>query len=83
MPARAKSAALVLTLPLLVLSAGSVSAQSAVQVVPNEAARSVDVTVDGKPFTSYIWPTTLKKPVLYPIRTGTGTLVTRGYPLDP
>ena len=21
----------------------------------------------GKPFTSYIWPTTLKKPVLYPI----------------
>src|SRR6185436_2774737 len=52
-------------------------------VVPNEAAHRVDVTVDGKPFTSYIWPTTLKKPVLYPIRTATGTLVTRGYPLEP
>ena len=38
MPARAKYGALVLTLPLLVISAGSVSAQSRVQVVPNEAA---------------------------------------------
>ena len=35
---------------------------------PGGQAR-VDVLVDGKPFTSYIWPTSLKKPVLYPIRT--------------
>ena len=54
-----------------------------VQVVTNEASRRVDITVDGKPFTSYIWPETLKKPVLYPIRTAAGTLVTRGFPLDP
>ena len=52
-------------------------------VVRNDADRRVDVLVDGKPFTSYIWPTTLKKPVLYPIRTAAGTLVTRGFPLDP
>ena len=32
----------------------------------------VDVLIDGKPFTSYIWPTTLKKPVLYPLRPATG-----------
>jgi len=37
-----------------------------VTVAVDEAARKVDVTIDGKPFTSYIWPTTLKKPVLYP-----------------
>ena len=49
----------------------------------NEAAKRVDVTIDGKPFTSYIWPSTLKKPVLYPLRTAKGTLVTRGFPLDP
>jgi hypothetical protein len=54
-----------------------------VQVVPNESARRVDITIDGKPFTSYIWPTTLKKPVLYPLRSATGTVVTRGYPLEP
>jgi hypothetical protein len=55
----------------------------AVRIVRDDAARRVDVLVDGKPFTSYVWPTTLKKPVLYPIRSAAGTLVTRGYPLDP
>src|SRR5437868_5778584 len=54
-----------------------------VQVVPNEAERRVDVLVGGKPFTSYIYPTSLKKPVLYPLRTGSGVVVTRGYPLEP
>jgi hypothetical protein len=55
----------------------------AVQVLRKDAERRVDVVVGGQPFTSYIWPTTLKKPVLYPIRTARGTLVTRGFPLDP
>src|SRR6185503_3367648 len=54
-----------------------------VQVVPDEAGRRVDVLIDGKPFTSYIYPTTLKKPTLFPLRTAKGTLVTRGYPLEP
>jgi methane monooxygenase PmoA-like len=54
-----------------------------VQVIPNEANRRVDITIDGKPFTSYIWPTSLKKPVLYPIVTEEGVTVTRGYPLEP
>jgi Methane oxygenase PmoA len=54
-----------------------------VQVIATEAERRVDVLIGGQPFTSYIWPTTLKKPVLYPIRTAKGTLVTRGFPLDP
>lgn len=54
-----------------------------VQVVPDEAERRVDITIDGQPFTSYIWPTTLKKPVLYPLITDEGITVTRGYPLAP
>jgi hypothetical protein len=54
-----------------------------IQVMPNEAARRVDITIDGKPFTSYVWPETMKKPVLYPLRTVKGTLVTRGFPLEP
>ena len=53
-----------------------------VVVTVNEEGRRVDVSIDGKPFTSYIWPTTLKKPVLYPIRTAEGTIITRGYPLE-
>jgi hypothetical protein len=58
-------------------------AASGVEVKVNETAKRVDITIDGKPFTSYIWPSTLKKPVLYPLRTAKGALVTRGFPLDP
>src|SRR5438046_6412274 len=54
-----------------------------VEVLPNDAQRRVDVLVDGKPFTSYIYPTTLKKPTLYPLRAASGVVVTRGWPLEP
>jgi hypothetical protein len=54
-----------------------------VEVQPRAAERRVDVTVDGQPFTSYAWPERVSKPVLYPIRTARGTLVTRGFPLEP
>ncbi|GAB2593915.1 hypothetical protein GCM10027190_47700 [Spirosoma areae] len=56
-----------------------------IQLTHNEARKRVDVTVDGKPFTAYIYPgpTVLKKPVLYPIRSAGGNLITRGWPLDP
>lgn len=53
-----------------------------IRVVANEQERRVDVMIDGQPFTSYLWPTRLKKPVLYPVRTARGTIVTRGYPLE-
>ncbi len=55
----------------------------AVTVTDKPADRRVDILIDGKPFTSYIYPGTLKKPVLYPIRSAAGVLVTRGFPLDP
>ena len=59
------------------------SSTHAVQVVKNESQRRVDITIDGMPFTSYIWPTSLKKPVLYPLLADQQITVTRGYPLDP
>lgn len=49
----------------------------------DDARQRVDVTVGGHPFTAYIWPTSIKKPVLYPLRTPRGSVFTRGYPLDP
>ena len=54
-----------------------------IAVSVDDSSRRVDVTIDGQPFTSYIWPTTLKKPVLYPLRTARGTIITRGWPLEP
>src|SRR5260370_38893602 len=53
-----------------------------VTVSVNEQARRLDIAIDRQPFTSYIWPRTLKKPVLYPLRTAKGTIVTRGFPLE-
>jgi len=59
------------------------AAPKGVQVKPDTANRRVDITIDGKPFTSYIWPTTIKKPVLFPIVDADGVTLTRGYPLAP
>ncbi len=52
-------------------------------IVDKPQQRRVDILVDGKPFTSYIYPDNIMKPVLYPLRTAEGLLVTRGWPLDP
>src|SRR3954471_18832746 len=57
--------------------------ESRIAVVAKEADRRVDIFIDGTPFTSYIWPADLKKPVLYPINSARGTVVTRGFPLEP
>lgn len=65
------------------LAAGVVAQERGVRVVANEAGRRVDVTIDGLPFTSYVWPESLKTPVLFPLRTSAGTVVTRGFPLEP
>jgi len=43
----------------------------------------INVTVDGQQFTSYLFDKSLPKPVLYPVRTPSGIVVTRGYPLEP
>lgn len=79
------------SLALMVLGAGSFFSAGAllaapgggVKVAPNLAQRRVDITIDGQPFTSYIWPTTIKKPVLFPIIDADGLTLTRGYPLAP
>ena len=68
---------------LMIASSLHASPDKGVTVVPNENSKHVDVLVDGQPFTSYIWPDTLKKPVLFPLHSAGGTIVTRGFPLEP
>jgi Methane oxygenase PmoA len=70
------------TLVAAFLSAGAHPGDR-VSVMVNEQDRRVDISIDGQPFTSYIWPTRLAKPVLHPLRTAKGTIITRGYPLEP
>ncbi|MGO9642548.1 MAG: PmoA family protein [Candidatus Acidiferrales bacterium] len=58
-------------------------ADDGVQIVPNEAEHRVDISIGGQPFTSYLYPDTVKKPVLFPLRTAKGTIITRGFPPGP
>ncbi|MEO8764519.1 MAG: PmoA family protein [Ginsengibacter sp.] len=53
-----------------------------VQVVKSAKEKSVAVIIADKLFTSFLYPDSLEKPVLYPVRAANGTVVTRGFPLN-
>jgi hypothetical protein len=54
-----------------------------VEIIIRESEQKVDVMIGGKLVTSYCWPENVYKPVLWPIRTLTGTEISRGFPLKP
>lgn len=56
--------------------------ENRIQIIPDNANQKVDVFIEGNLFTSYIYPNTIKKPVLYPLITPDGTKITRKYPLE-
>ncbi len=56
------------------------------KIVNNDSEKKIDILIDGKLFTSYIYNDeirVLKKPVLFPIISAMGDTITRGYPLAP
>ncbi|HWR99024.1 MAG TPA: PmoA family protein [Prolixibacteraceae bacterium] len=57
--------------------------QGNVTFVDKSDQKKVDVMMDGKLFTSYMWPDNVMKPVLYPVVTASGAEITRGYPVSP
>jgi hypothetical protein len=68
-------------LVIILVFAMLASAQS-VRVTRISDEKRVDITVDGKPFTSYRWDERIMRPVLYPIRSSGGSFVTRGFPFE-
>ncbi|TDN36857.1 hypothetical protein E4631_09940 [Hymenobacter sp. UV11] len=54
-----------------------------VRVTKDAKAKKIDVFIGNKLFTSFLYPDSLEKPVLYPLRAANGTVVTRGFPLNP
>jgi hypothetical protein len=77
-----KAGTIILSLFLLIMNTG-LAQKKAVKFVADEKNKKVDVLIDDKLFTSYIYPSDLDKPVLYPILTSKGTVITRGFPRDP
>lgn len=51
--------------------------------VEHPESNSIDVLLDGQPYTAYCYADSLKKPVLFPLRTKGGHFVTRGWPVQP
>lgn len=57
------------------------NAQPKISLAAKPSEKKVDVLIDGKLFTSYIYPNTIKKPVLWPVISAGGNHITRQYPL--
>ncbi len=70
---------------LFSLVALSVFGQKKVEITNLPSENKISVKIGGKLFTNYFYPgkDVLKKAVLYPVYSPNGTLVTRGWPMDP
>ncbi len=53
-----------------------------VKVIKSGSEKKVDIFIGDKLFSSFIYPDTLEKPVLYPVHAANGATVTRGFPLN-
>lgn len=71
--------------PVLAALSFTASAQkpSQVKVVKDPESKKINIMIGNQLFTSFMYPDTLEKPVLYPVFTLNGTDVTRGFPLNP
>ncbi len=70
------SMALLLSTPLLFAQKKEV-----IDLNVKEAEKKVDVLIGGELFTSYIYPDNIMKPVLWPVNSAGGNMLTRSYPL--
>jgi hypothetical protein len=54
-----------------------------VQLVEEKGQKTINVFIGSNLFTRFIYPDTIAKPVLYPIFSANGAMLTRGYPMFP
>ena len=54
-----------------------------VKLVRVDDKHKVDVIIGGKYFTSYQYPSDIEKPFLYPVVAPNGSVITRGFPIEP
>jgi hypothetical protein len=52
------------------------------QVKITPGSNEIAVEIDGKPYTTFFYGAAQPKPYLHPLRTASGTVVTRGFPMD-
>jgi len=54
-----------------------------VKLVRVDNKHKVDVFINGNLFTSYQYPENIEKPFLFPVYAPDGSVITRGYPIEP
>lgn len=73
-----------LLINILLLFSRFASAQSQqVKVIAHPEQHKVTISIGNHPFTTYLFPDTLEKPILYPVRAASGAIITRGFPISP
>jgi hypothetical protein len=70
-------------LTLMLLAIFLTASSQDVKLVQDDSKRKVDVLIGGKLFTSYQYPENQEKPFLFPIYAPNGSVVTRGFPIEP
>jgi hypothetical protein len=73
---------LVILFLLLVLSTGGAAIWLQGPVTFTERANRIEVEINGKPFSTFYYGKDWPKPFLHPLRASSGTIVTRGFPLE-
>jgi hypothetical protein len=68
---------------LLLTGTAMAQKKEPVKIVKENNQHKIDVFIGSKLFTSFLYPDTLEKPVLYPLYAANGTVVTRGFPIKP
>jgi len=69
---------------MILLSGLTLNAQkNSVKLIKDKQQPMVHIMINGKYFTDFFYPDTIAKPVLYPINAPNGTIVTRGFPVNP
>ncbi|MFV0269519.1 MAG: PmoA family protein [Draconibacterium sp.] len=62
--------------------AGCKEKQKMQEVKITDTGSQVEVSIDGKPFTTYIYPDNIMKPVLWPLLSPGGNRLTRSFPME-
>jgi hypothetical protein len=69
-------------LTMIFLQVSFAQKKQMVQVAKSAKEKKINIFIGDKLFTSFLYPDSLEKPVLYPLHAANGTIVTRGFPLD-
>jgi hypothetical protein len=70
-----------IAIPVAAVSCILCTALTGAPVELKRAEHQIDVTVDGKLFTTYFFDPEVAKPYLMPLRTASGDIITRGFPV--